>query len=84
MNAWYDWSDLPATAVAEFSINGWRTGKVHRTASGRKAAPRGRNRRQYRTACGNVVRAGFPVSAAPNSDLCGHCWGHILQAKAVS
>ena len=53
---------------------GARYGKVHRIASGRPAADKGRNRRQYRVACGNVVRAGFPVRLVDPDALCLSCW----------
>lgn len=65
---------MPATAVAEHLADGARYGKVHRIASGRPAADRGRNRRQYRVACGRIVRAGFPVRLVPPGGLCGTCW----------
>lgn len=65
---------MPATAVAEHLPDGARHGKVHRTATGRPAAPKGRNRRRYRIACGRIVAKGFPVRLAPPDSLCGHCW----------
>ncbi|WKN47131.1 hypothetical protein [Nocardioides sp. Arc9.136] len=65
---------MPATAVAEHLADGARHGKVHRIRSGRPAAPRGRNRRQYRVACGGIVRAGFPVRLVELDGLCRSCW----------
>ena len=65
---------MPATAVAEALSDGAMYGKVHRIASGRPAADRGRNRRRYRVACGRVVRAGFPFRVVPRDALCLHCW----------
>lgn len=68
---------LPATAVATHDDDRVRTGKVHRTRSG-KPATASRNRQQYRVACG-VGRFGIaylarPVRVAPLADLCRSCW----------
>lgn len=73
---------LPATAVADYRADGTRSGRVHRIKSNRPAAPKGRNRRQYRVACGFVVRAGFPVRLALPEHLCGSCWSATDLDKA--
>lgn len=73
---------MPATAVAEIDDSGAMYGRVHRVRTGRPAAPRGRNRRQYRVACGRIVRAGFPVRVVDCDSLCGNCWSPAELDKA--
>lgn len=60
--------EVPESAFSKYPVTAdvarVTSEEVHRIKSGRPAAPKGRNRPQYRVACGTVVRRGFPVVAA--------------------
>jgi hypothetical protein len=60
--------------VAEFNERRVRIGRVHRPLREPTAS---RNRSQYRTRCGHVIRHGLPVSVAPGYDVCLHCYPNI-------
>jgi hypothetical protein len=57
--------------VAEFNEKRERVGRVHRPQQEPTAK---RNRSQYRTSCGRIVRYGLPVLVAPASAICLHCY----------